>query len=948
MFKKIWAKIAFICLGIASTAWFLIRVIPKPSRATYPCMRAAAPFMSSFIIWILTLTGTALAFKKFRETIAKAKYIPAVGFVLVFFTMLIINDLSSANKASALNLVDASYFKANEPIGVAQGYKPGRVAWVWNTAATDENLEVTNDKTNWCVNYTNANAVESMLNDVLRLYTDETNVETSWDVLFKHFNEKQNKGAVGYTKGEKVMIKVNITNSSQEGSSMAKTKNWNRMDSTPELLLALLKQLIENVGVEQEDIFIGDPFRNFRNEYWDLCYAVYPKVNYIDGRGTNGRYKSTPSSEKVMKFSDKKYQYRIAQEYIDAEYFINMPALKSHDSAGITLGIKNHQGSILKDGDDPDEQSAFDMHYAFPDNDYKEGGAHRYRHLVDYAGHQQLGGKTLITIIDGIWAGRRWEGFVEKWQMAPFNGDYPNSLFVSQDLLAIDAVCFDFLLEEYKFKDDNDKYPYMSGTDDYLLQAADPANWAEGITYDPENDGTPLKSLGVYEHWNNSTEMKYTRNLGTGEGIELVSLFKTEIPSIITTTNGLPSNEIKSIYVDSSDVVWIGSDKGLTRYDGTKTTTYNSDNNLKNNSVNDIAYEQTAYGHELWIATNGGLTVASFNSDGVTGATTYTTANSDITDTVVNAVMVDEFHNRWIGTENAINVFKGSEWSNLTEGVTAYGNIFNFSEINITDIEPYKIDTITYALVATAGEGVLRLFNDEVDGLTGASTFGQPWSSLNSNHVNAVSAGEVKQWYATDMGVTEHADEKAKGDWISYNVEEHKLEDDFITDILIDPLKNVWVGTSKGLNIIKTDGVINKFTEEEGLLNNQVNVIESDTKGNVWVGTSGGIHWFTEVPGIDVRTSSKYVKENKKALLYPNPATDFIHLEINAEKAEMIQISIYNLKGQLIDVPIEQKFDGGRFKTTIDISNSIYYKKGIYLLRIETEGHSQILKFNKI
>jgi hypothetical protein len=30
------------CSGLASLIWFLVRVVPKPSRASYPCQRAAA------------------------------------------------------------------------------------------------------------------------------------------------------------------------------------------------------------------------------------------------------------------------------------------------------------------------------------------------------------------------------------------------------------------------------------------------------------------------------------------------------------------------------------------------------------------------------------------------------------------------------------------------------------------------------------------------------------------------------------------------------------------------------------------------------------------------------------------------------------------------------------------------------------------------------------------
>jgi hypothetical protein len=33
-----------------------------------------------------------------------------------------------------------------------------------------------------------------------------------------------------------------------------------------------------------------------------------------------------------------------------------------------------------------------------------------------------------------------------------------------------------------------------------------------------------LSSLGVHEHWNNAQDKKYSRNLKTGAGIELVAV----------------------------------------------------------------------------------------------------------------------------------------------------------------------------------------------------------------------------------------------------------------------------------------------------------------------------------------------------------------------------------------------------------------------------------------
>ena len=57
-----------------------------------------------------------------------------------------------------------------------------------------------------------------------------------------------------------------------------------------------------------------------------------------------------------------------------------------------------------------------------------------------------------------------------------------------------------------------------------LHQAADSTNWPAGIKYDPDSTGVHIYSLGVHEHWNNATDKKYTRNLGTGNGIELKSV----------------------------------------------------------------------------------------------------------------------------------------------------------------------------------------------------------------------------------------------------------------------------------------------------------------------------------------------------------------------------------------------------------------------------------------
>ncbi len=55
----------------------------------------------------------------------------------------------------------------------------------------------------------------------------------------------------------------------------------------------------------------------------------------------------------------------------------------------------------------------------------------------------------MLFLIDGLYGGYYWEGRPCKWEMEPFGGDWPSSLFASQDPLAIDSVGHDFLKEEW-------------------------------------------------------------------------------------------------------------------------------------------------------------------------------------------------------------------------------------------------------------------------------------------------------------------------------------------------------------------------------------------------------------------------------------------------------------------------------------------------------------------
>jgi gluconolactonase len=285
------------------------------------------------------------------------------------------------------------------------------------------------------------------------------------------------------------------------------------MNTSPQLIAALLKQLTKTAAVKQSDITVGDTLCRFANEYYEPLHKQFPDVVYLDGQGTAGRTKAELSTVPIYWSSRPEgvKQDYLPKSYVEATYFINFANLKAHRGAGVTLCAKNHYGTLVRT---PPEKGYLDLHKSAFSHGSKE-----YRNLVDLMGHIGTGGKTVLYLLDGLYCGTHSVDLVpQKFASAPFNDDWTSSLFASQDPVAIDSVGFDFLLADLP------KFTSMAGTDDYLHEAALANNPPSGTFYDPDHaeNKVRLASLGTHEHWNNPKDRQYSRNLGKNEGIELV------------------------------------------------------------------------------------------------------------------------------------------------------------------------------------------------------------------------------------------------------------------------------------------------------------------------------------------------------------------------------------------------------------------------------------------
>lgn len=506
--KSIKGKVIFFVMGLAGTIWFLVRVIPKPSRASYPCMQAIAPTMSAFVLYLLSLVGGVKAWQKFKES-RKHRHLGKASLAFIALclcaTMFYLNnpDLSIANGLLKTDVKQC--FAPNESVGEAKGIYPGRVVWSHapNTVSWDSKEGF------WFEDrFVDQENCDKLLKNNLLSLTDEKKEKKAWSALFIYFNEKHGKGTVAYQKGEKIAVKINQNNTYSHA-------DCEELNASPQLVLSLIRSLVEDAGVPQECITITDPSRFVTDYLYNKCHSAYPNVVFVDNQGGDGRVKSE-YVENAIPFSKDNgpLAQGLSTSFVNADYVINMALLKGHEGQGVTLCGKNWYGTTSIHSDWRKNHH----------NNFNQGndGIYKYLVFIDFMGHKDLGGKTMLYLIDGLYGSKNVNGAPSgKWEMQPFNGDWPNSLLASQDPVAIDAVALDFLISE--FPDMRD----VNYSDMYLIEAAMANNPKSKTVYDPERDGSTLSSLGVFEHWNNADTKAYSRNLEKSEGIELLSV---EIP----------------------------------------------------------------------------------------------------------------------------------------------------------------------------------------------------------------------------------------------------------------------------------------------------------------------------------------------------------------------------------------------------------------------------------
>jgi uncharacterized protein (DUF362 family) len=430
----------------------------------------------------------------------------------------------------------------NVPLGLARGIFPGRVVWVRDAKAAhwSGNRESVTDQW-WMDASTDQDRVDRMVSLLLQNATGTRNDGEAWKAIFNYYGRRYAKTKERvYRAGEIVAVKLNLNNSKPVVPT-------NLVNVSPQVTLAVVRQLVNQVHVAPRDILVYDAQRDIYPGLLNKIWNEYKDVRFVQKGMPDPAHQAHPAYGAIhgleqaqwvegQTYSANHYDNArfIPQQVKDATYIVNIALVKGHSypyaaaeggdegQTGVTLTGKNHFGSVKGPGE---------LHSIINTN--QGGTPHAYSPIVDLSASPNLGAKTILYLLDGLYCARRHMSYPLHFPNAPFfnraepyeNPQWPASILASLDGVAVDSVGLDILYSQTKNNLDENGHPRImirENADDYLMEEALAEHPPSGTQY--RQDGKPVESLGVFEHWDSEESRQYSRNLNPkhGEGIELI------------------------------------------------------------------------------------------------------------------------------------------------------------------------------------------------------------------------------------------------------------------------------------------------------------------------------------------------------------------------------------------------------------------------------------------
>ena len=316
--------------------------------------------------------------------------------------------------------------------------------------------------------------------------------------------------------------------------------------------------------------------------------------------------------------------------------------------------------------------------------------------------------------------------------------------------------------------------------------------------------------------------------------------------------DGLPSPNVHCMASDDQGFLWFGTNWGLTRYDGESFRNYGPDEGLGDRHVEAIHADEEGI---LWLGTAGGLV----RFDGKHFV--HYRQMADVNSPLVTSVYRDSLGLVWCGTDqDGLLRFD-------PDSIAQYGAPDGLDDPIVTSLAS---DAEGRFLIGTDRSGILQWEDNDFrpvegnEGLVGLrvgemrlSPAGDLWTAVEQytrfkfadDHANRIRVSsstlailplpnEVVLSGST-ISLTERTPD-SEGQ-LTYSSSEDINQ---IFNFAFDARGNVWCARSRLGIAVYHDGLFNRLTTEQGLINDWVETLFVDREGGVWVGTQGGLSRF--------------------------------------------------------------------------------------------------------
>jgi signal transduction histidine kinase len=338
--------------------------------------------------------------------------------------------------------------------------------------------------------------------------------------------------------------------------------------------------------------------------------------------------------------------------------------------------------------------------------------------------------------------------------------------------------------------------------------------------------------------------------LGTREA----GLFYLDGNRVIAVRGELPSRRINSLLADGNGV-WIGTDGGIARWNGTAITNEGVPPSLRRAHVLAMLRDTQS---NLWVGTGSGLM-------GVDGGGAAPLDNPERRPgAAVNALFEDQEGNLWAGGPWGIERWRDGTFTTYgkPEGLPSDHNGAIYADSGgRTWFAPlvgglYWLNAGPRAQVAQAGlmtdvvysiggnngdlwigrqRGGLTRLRDQAGGLV-ARTFTQADGLAQNSVYSVYLSRDGTVWAGTlSGGVSRYHD----GKFTTYSAADG-LASNTVTSILESSDGTMWFATPNGLRAL-SDNRWRGYTVKEGLPSDEVNCVVEDSKGILWIGTAAGL-----------------------------------------------------------------------------------------------------------